>query len=260
MNIYLEEESDLDRAPNPASQPLWGRRAFHAVPSAAETVRLAKLARIAAPRNAQEPVDLSSICAMAGARVRVSRLGGKEGEQEAMLAPLPGDRFGISVDPTPRGGWRHVPRHRRAELKRHRTRFRIGHELGHALFYSRGGSEPRRRLLDSTAQEEFCDSFSRELLIPRSLAKQASPTPEGLVYLQATCDVSLELAARAMSCAQPHLHIALWYEGSPSEGLSLQWGSAGSPRLPPAQPRRSTSAHLKWIEARQQLLLVKPRS
>jgi hypothetical protein len=179
--------------------------------------------------------------------------------QEAMLAAMPGDRFGISVDPTPRGGWRLVPAHMRAELKRHRLRFRVGHELSHALFYSRGADTPRRRVFDSPAQEEFCDLFSRELLVPRTMAERAEPTPQGLLKLRATCDVSLELAVRAVSAAQPALKIALWFGHSSDDRLNLQWASSAAGkdrRLQEQRPPDPSSSSVEWIEERRQLLLV----
>jgi hypothetical protein len=209
-------------------------------------------------QGAHDPIDLSSLCTLAGARVQLARLGGAEGKQEAMLAPLPGDRFGISVDPTPCGGWRRIPMHMRTELKRHRMRFRVGHELGHALFYSRGTDRPRRRVYDSPAQEEFCDALSRELLIPQRLAARVRPTPQGILKLRAACDVSLELAARAVSSAQPTLRIALWFSPPGDEEPALQWASkaAGHGRQLADQPPDPSSPGVKWLRRRRQLLLV----
>jgi hypothetical protein len=112
----------------------------------------------------------------------------------------------------------------RRELKRHRLRFRIAHELGHTFFYSRAGKEPRRGLFDSPAQEEFCDTFARELLVPRHCAKRVKRSPEALLRLQARCDVSLKLAARAVSAAQPEASVALWFI-DPEQEVALQWAS-----------------------------------
>lgn len=236
---------------------LWGEGPLDTVPSVAEAVEFAADARAVAGQS-NATTDLRSICATARVRVQTARLGGAEGRQEAMLVPLPGNRFGVSVDPTPRGGWRRIPVHLRKELRRHRLRFRIGHELGHTLFYSRGGDEPQRHLFDSAAQEEFCDSFSRELLIPRHDARRANPTPQGLLRLQARCDVSLELAARAMSVAQPGVSIALWFD-DPEEGMALQWanGLAAYQDTPlSGGPPDDSSPGVKWLRPRRQLLSV----
>ncbi len=236
---------------------LWGEKPLDTVPNAAEAAGFAARARAEAGQRGAT-TDLRSVCAAARAQVQTARLGGAARGQEAMLAPLPGDRFGVSVDPTPPGGWQRIPIHLRKELKRHRLRFRIGHELGHTLFYSRGGDEPQRHLFDSPAQEEFCDSFSRELLIPRLQARRAKPTPEGLLRLRAKCDVSLELAARAMSTVQPEVNIALWFE-DPKEGMVIQWASSPSAdRCVPfseGQPDDS-SPSVRWLRLRRQLLSV----
>jgi hypothetical protein len=173
-----------------------------------------------------------------------------------MLAPLPSNRFGVSVDPTPPGGWQRVPIHLRKELKRHRLRFRIGHELGHTLFYSREGDEPQRHLFDSPSQEDFCDSFSRELLIPQQYARRAKPSPEGLLRLRERCDVSLELAARAMSAVQPEVGIALWFD-RPEKGMTLQWASESfTNRYVPLSKGLpdDSSLKVKWLRPRRQAL------
>jgi hypothetical protein len=236
---------------------LWGHEPLEAVPSAAEAVEFAARARAEAGQRGAT-TDLRLICAVARAQVQTARLGGAEGGQEAMLVPLPSNRFGVSVDPTPPGGWRRIPIHLRKELKRHRLRFRIGHELGHTLFYSRDGDEPQRHLFDSPSQEDFCDSFSRELLIPQQLARRAKPSPEGLLRLRKRCDVSLELAARAMSAVQPEVGIALWFD-DPETGVILQWASdsftSRSVLLSKGLPDDS-SLNVKWLRPRRQALSV----
>jgi hypothetical protein len=219
---------------------------------------LAELVRRAAGQRGDGSADLRSICAQARARVRVGRLGGSEGGQEAMLAPLPGNRFGICVDPTPPGGWQRVPARLRPQLKRQRVRFRVGHELPHIFFYSRRGDTPRRHVFDSAAQEEFCDAFSRELLVPRRLARRAHASPGGVLELQATCDVSLELAARAVAAAQPGLRVALWFDQPGRERLTLQWASAaaGGETCERERIHDLSSPRARWLEERRQLLLV----
>jgi hypothetical protein len=167
--------------------------------------------------------------------------------------PLPKDRFGISVDPTPKGGWREIPVQLRAELKRHRTRFRVGHELGHTFFYSRGTDAPVRHVYDSLEQENFCDDFSRELLVPCRLAKRAQPTPSGVLKLQKTCDVSLELAARAVSAAHPDLPVALWFAPPEGDDPRLQWATSSAVR---SSPPNSDASNASWLSERRQLLVV----
>lgn len=198
------------------------------------------------------------LCALARAKLQIARLSAREGGQEALLVPLSGDRFGISIDPTPSGGWQKIPVKIRAELKRHRVRFRAGHELGHALFYRRGADRPRRHVYDSPAQEGFCDLFSRELLVPRSLADQARPTPRALLKLRAECDVSLELAARAVAAAQPGLRIAIWFAPADGEGLALQWASKAAEDSPKSldNPLDNVAVGAEWLADRRQLLSV----
>ncbi len=50
----------------------------------------------------------------------------------------------------------------RASLTAAEKRFRIGHEIGHTLFYEhRGGDDtPHRRAPSTEWEEEFCDAFS----------------------------------------------------------------------------------------------------
>ena len=228
-------------------------RPLDAIPQDGEIAELATAVRRASRQSPTGAVDFGVICRLARARTIQARLGGASGGLEAMLTPLPEDRFGISVDPTPRGGWRKIPVHLRKELRRHRFRFRAGHELGHTFFYVRGGDIPRRHLFDSPAQEEFCDTFSRELLVPSRAARSATPSPNGLLRLRAAHDVSLELAARALSAARPDLAVGLWFsETDGGETLTAQWTSPSAPIDPP----ELTAHGAKWIRARRQLVHV----
>jgi hypothetical protein len=230
----------------------WQAQPLAAVPEDDEVAELARAVRRATDQSLTSAVDFGALCKLARARTIQVHLGGANGGQEAMLTPLPEDRFGIAVDPTPRGGWRKIPVHQRKELRRHRFRFRVGHELGHTFFYARGGDKPRRHLFDSPAQEEFCDTFSRELLVPARAARRAAPSPQGLMRLRKAHDVSLELAARALSAAQPDLTVGLWFGGVGGEALTPQWTSPGTSTEAPAPSTRGT----KWIPARRQLIQV----
>src|SRR5690242_8933369 len=71
------------------------------------------------------------------------------GQDEALLVPLAGDRFAICVDPTPNGGWSRIRPAMRRDLRRHRHRFRVAHEIAHTFFYDRRGNRPRRLIAGS---------------------------------------------------------------------------------------------------------------
>jgi hypothetical protein len=206
-------------------ETLWPSVTFTEPPAPEVARRLAAevRARLAA---AGRPLDLSRCCKAAGARVRTARLGVPEGGCEAFLIPQ-SDGFRIVVDPTPRAGWRGTAPAARKVVARHRRRFRIAHELAHTFFYWREDDrEPFRALAHrSDAEELFCDTFARHLLVapPRRAA-----TAKGIVALHRRFDVSVELAARAAT----EVHgssIAVWRWDSPDEGrraaLHVQWSS-----------------------------------
>lgn len=99
----------------------------------------------------------------------------------------------------------------RSQLRRQRARFRIGHELGHTFFYWRDREEPERHLIDSPAQERFCDAFARALLVPPQVASERPPTCATILDLQREFDVSLEVAARSVASGHPRAEVALWH-------------------------------------------------
>jgi hypothetical protein len=107
---------------------------------------------------------------------------------------------------------------------------------------------PRRRIYDSPQQEEFCDLLGRHLLVPSERARAAETTATGLLSLQENCDVSLEVAARALSDANPKLDIAIWFGPSPDQ-VRLQWSSSGSTN--PVEDGDGS-----WLEDRQQLVVL----
>lgn len=149
-------------------------------------------------------------------------LSGAAGQQEALLVPLDNDRFGICVDPTPRGGWSRVSPTLRVEVRRHRFRFRVAHEIAHTFFYDRTSTRPRRLLPGSAEEEAFCDEFARSLLLPREIAAQERPSADSVMALHCRYDVSVELAARAVASAHRGAHVALWYH-VPRDGWLIQW-------------------------------------
>jgi hypothetical protein len=195
------------------------------VPSPVEAVAMARLVRQRCRVAETQTLDIDAIAAVHRARITERKLDGGEGGREALLIPLPDDRFGIAVDPTPPAGWGELGTRRRSDLRRHRLRFRVGHELGHTFFYSRNeNTTPRRRVPDSARQEHFCDLFSRNLLVPHAVAAMASPDVQGLIDLHETFDVSLQVAARAMAAAHRDVGVALWCR-SPAAGWSVQWAT-----------------------------------
>ena len=243
-----------------SSWSAWPRRPLARVPDGHGATVLAERVRllVSSGRDDGSPVDLDPICEAAGARVRAARLSAAEGMREALLVPLEGNRFGITVDPTPAGGWASIPAKLRARVRRHRLRFRIGHELGHCFAYSRSGGRPKRHLLDSPAQEAFCDRFSRALLVPEERAAATTATVDGLLALQESCDVSLQVAARALAEAQPDLTVELWFADSGTT-LRSQWSSE---RPEAATVTRvgsfaeADSSGARWLAERRQLVVV----
>jgi len=204
---------------------------YEGIPKDAELAELAEEVRRHCGQGQRGRVDFAAVCKAFGAALRVAELEGREGGEEAMLVPLHENRFGIVLDPTPRGGWNLIPRPVRQDLRRHRLRFRLGHELAHTFFYARRvGQTPLRRLFDSEEQEDFCDRFSRSLLVPQAQIAHMEPTAEGLVRLQRACDVSLEVAARAVLAARRELKISIWFE-RPDGTLKQQLGASGGQQL-----------------------------
>jgi hypothetical protein len=101
--------------------------------------------------------------------------------------------------------------------------------------------EPARRVIDSAAQERFCDEFASHLLVPREAAVKVTRVSE-LLRLQERCDVSLEVATRAVSTALPHRWIALWHSG-PGDSVRPQWSSDGYfPHL-----RDLSAVNIEWV-------------
>jgi len=211
-----------------------------------------------------EPLlDLSSVCDAARVSVKEQILSAALRGQEALLTPHNGDSFAIVVDTTPRGGWGDGDGvDTREEVRRHRLRFRVGHELGHTFFYWRDGGRPRRHLLDSANQERFCDTFSRALLVPPAAVAQLPVSSQTVIYLQRTYDVSLEVAARALAAAHPDARVGLWFApADDAPRLQLQWSSGGfdSPAVADVPPGATSSIHHgDWLPQRRQYLVCLP--
>jgi IrrE N-terminal-like domain len=204
--------------------------------------------------------DLSAVCDAARVSVREAPLSGERGGQEALLTPLGDDRFAVVVDATPVGGWPSIDGRMREELIRHRTRFRVAHELAHTLFYWRHGDRPQRHLLDSASQERFCDDFSRALLVPPSLVERLPANTRTIMEIQEAFDVSLEVAVRSVAAAHPKAFIGLWFADSEKdEQVRLQWSSAEKYTARRDAYLRTSAmfAGCTWLSERRQLLVCR---
>ncbi len=181
------------------------------------------------PDDPAGPLHLRTLCGLGRFRIIERDLSASEGGVEAVLIPQAGNRFRIWIDPTPPGGWDKIPPKLRPAVRRHRLRFRVAHEIAHSFFYRRDGGEPHRVLADSPEQEEFADAFARSLLVPAALAAATPATPDGVVDLHDSCDVSLEVALRAFSQARGSLSAVLlhWPVGTTLTGdtARVQWAT-----------------------------------
>jgi hypothetical protein len=248
----------------PRTRPRWPPGPLARVPGnhgaqlLAEQVRRAVLG---AGRENDPLPDLTPVCAAAGAVVGEEEISARSGGQEALLTPTDNDAFAITVDATPRGGWRPDARSIEAETRRHRVRFRIGHELGHTFFYWRRGDRPLRHLANSARQETFCDLFARALLVPPRAAALSPVTSYAVLELHRAFDVSVEVAARALAAAHPGASVALWFAADESpEPLRLQWCSSAGVGLRPSRDQAigRADASSRWLPERRQLLLCQP--
>jgi hypothetical protein len=208
--------------------------------------------RLMPPGRADEPLrNFRRLASRGRFEISEETLSAAAGYDEALLIPLDGDRFAICIDPTPRGGWHRIRPHLRTALRRQRFRFRVAHEIGHTLFYDRGGDRPRRLFDGSEREERFCDEFARSLLLPTNAARKCPPTPAAVLRLQQEYDVSLEVAVRAVAAAEPGRQAALWYTQL-GEGWRLQWAN-----VKPADPLREGAL---IMPERGQALVVAPRA
>jgi hypothetical protein len=202
---------------------------LRAVPAAATAPLYAQQARRAIGEHADAaPLpDLDGFCAAAGVAVARLPLRAAAGGIEATLTPLDGDRFGVVVDPEPAGGWQRIDVRLRADLARHRYRFRLAHELAHTLFYDRSGARPRRRFSVTAAEEAFCDRYARALLLPDDALADRMVTPAEVLRVQREYDVSLELCVRAFADVHGRGFFGLLVANGPSAPvLRPQWVSA----------------------------------
>lgn len=225
----------------------WPRFRLNRIPSAEETVELALSVRsslLGAAASSRPLGDVAEICRAGGFRLRERPLGGARGGLEAVIAPAPEDRFEIHVDPEPRGGWGNVPEPMRATLRRQRLRFRVAHEIAHSFFYERDGSMPRRSLGNSRRQEEFCDRFAAEFLLPSGVAAATECSASALLGLSRRYDVSLQVAARSCAAQWPEVTIALLVA---KQGTLMRQWAAGEHHLPEGWWRQAEKYELsRW--------------
>lgn len=203
----------------------WPRSPLSKLPKLADAATLAAevRAKVHSADRPHEPLaDFRRICRAGRFEVSQATLSAGTRQQEALLIPLDGDRFGICIDPTPPGGWGGVRRAVRPELRRHRHRFRVAHEIAHTFFYDRTGGRPRRVFPGSDAEETFCDEFARALLLPAEAVRSRPPIAESVFSLHRDYTVSVEVAARAVAVAHQGVQVALWYK-HPNDGWCLQW-------------------------------------
>jgi hypothetical protein len=233
-----------------ASEPPWPRPAFTVVPPLPQVGDVAREVRRRLVAD-DKHLDIRWCAHLARATVRETTLDGAAGGCQGLLSPMGGDRFRISVDPVPRGGWRAIAEPRQSELARHRTRFLVAHELAHTLFYRRDGEMPRRAAPGGTvAEEEFCDAFARHLLIPRP---PGGLTADVVVDRHERYDVSLELAARGSSSTEAAVVLWRWDAavGGRRAALHLQWASEGTaPRRSDVVPYRTDPVDLPRLFAK----------
>lgn len=169
-------------------------------------------------------LDLGAVTRAAGVEVCEGDLGASNGGCHAVLVPLEADRFRVLVDPTARHGWPLSSKALHEDVRRHRKRFSVGHELAHTFFYRRApGREPVRLRAGSVAEEDFCDRFAAELLFPTAAALRCQ-TAIQLIRAQRKYDVSLEVAVRAW--AHAHCEAAALFVLHEDRGPTIQWTSA----------------------------------
>lgn len=183
---------------------------------------LARIARQAV--GAEEgALPLRDACDAAKVSVEVRPLTLGQKRHRAMLVPT--DKgFRATVD---RVLWEQA---KQADWGRHRLRFVLAHELGHTFFY-RTGNPPKRERPADREEEQFCHHFANSLLVPPAAARRAPLEPEGLFALAGRFDVSLQVAAWAITRARPSVTL-LWLRRAPhptnggQETMRVEWGAS----------------------------------
>lgn len=193
---------------------------------AAELARQIRRDVLGASAEEQPLTDLKPLLRAGRFSLRRTRLFGREGELQALLAPRPSNRFSIEVDSEPAGGWRSVPSPLRREVDLQRMRFRVCHEIAHSFFYDRHHDLPRRAVMDSLEQERYCDRFASALLLPEHIVARQPVTPAAILRLHKLYGVSLRVTVQSFADLHPRAFVALLVaNGDASPYLRLQWQS-----------------------------------
>jgi hypothetical protein len=167
--------------------------------------------------------------------------------EDALLVPSTEHQFDVVVDPrlSRREAWM-VARCSVSEVEqsaRSTRAFRIGHELGHALFFD-FGRPPRRIQPHQHEEEHFCDSFSRALMVPRNAVIPAT-APE-LARFASDHEMSLEVAAGSLVDRQPWIGVV---GGTIDDGEArVRFATANIGRYQSRLARRWSPMPLQHIE------------
>jgi hypothetical protein len=185
--------------------------------------------------------DLNALAHAANARIEHADLDANHSGLQGLLAPRAGG-FDIYVDPSVDLDVHDPDRAVGQDLQRHRTRFRVAHELAHIFFYDRDGDPPTRLLDDTCRQEEFCDRFAAALLVPDAAVRRAGCHPAAVLGAQRRYDVSLQLAVRRFAEVFPQQTFILMAEiGHHPPRVRAQWSHC--PR-----PLRSRWWASRWLQ------------
>lgn len=201
----------------------WPGVAFSTVPDLSVAEMLAtQIRRLAAP-GISDDAPLSSLDRLLTyGDFAMTDFGRSRGRIEAQLRPLPGDRFEISVAPSPPLAV--APGCDLRALDRRRWRFRVAHEIAHSFFYvRRAGARPARTMAASPAEERWCDEFARALLLPAAALRACPLDAQAIVTMHERHDVSLEVAVRGMARVHRRFLALLVERGRHAPRLRVQW-------------------------------------
>lgn len=118
-----------------------------------------------------------------------------------------------------------------------RRRFGIAHEIGHTFFYNLEHDPPTKvlprelsRLLGEKKEEDICNAFARELLMPkelvqRDIANSKDRNLQMIIDLAAKYVVSPEVAARRLllDLSEFQTSVVLFKEPSVKRGKTTWW-------------------------------------
>lgn len=200
-------------------------RGLMEVPPLSAASRIAETLRAEWRQPPDSRLDLEGVLDGLGIELLLADLGGGAGGPQGLLTPLKYGGYRIEVDPTLPSAGVADDDPLQDEIRRHRTRFIIAHELAHTLFYWEGRNGPERLVHDSDEQEQFCDALASTLLVPAASARGLRLHPDSVVSLHRSFDVSIEVAARAL--IEAHRKGVAWLMVVPDgqEEPWVQWGA-----------------------------------